>query len=170
MMTIMIAWVALAAQEQVIVAAAAVVVVVAEVVTTTVLMDDDLSVVLWCYTEGEKKGDGDGDDFFFLQHHQICYHQGILNMEWKNTTNGFSSWIVRGGQERRIRYIYGTSWYGPNRFRNATKGEIAGAKLYSSASAAAVTRLLNKNNSNCGSGRTDIEGRRRIITQFIRWK
>ena len=36
-------------------------------------------------------------------------HQGIWNMEIENTINGFSSEILRNGQERRIRSIYETS-------------------------------------------------------------
>jgi len=54
-------------------------------------------------------------------------------MERKNTMNGFRSGIWRGGQERRIRYIYGTSWYDNNWFRNSIKSKAARAKLYSSA-------------------------------------
>ena len=41
-------------------------------------------------------------DFLFLCHHHIYHHQGNWNMERKNTTNGFSSDSLRGGQERRI--------------------------------------------------------------------
>ena len=48
-------------------------------------------------------------DFLFPCHHHIYCHQGNWNMERKNTINTFSSGNLRGGRERRIRYVYGTS-------------------------------------------------------------
>ena len=79
----------------------------------------------------------------------------------KNTMNGFSRGMLRNGQNRRIRYIYGTSWYG-NWFLNATKTEQWSTIIYlsvssSSSSLAAATRLLHKNNSNSGSVGINVE-------------
>jgi len=96
----------------------------------------------------------------------------------KNTMNGFRSEILRNGQDRRVRCIYGISWYRKNWFRNPIKNEQWMATSYSSAysstkssssssSSAAVTRWLHKNYSNDGSGGKATKGRRRRITGFI---
>jgi len=113
--------------------------------------------------------------FFFLWHNQLYHHQGNLNMKRKNTTNGFSSGGLWGGQVRRIRYVYEIRWYDNNWFQNSTKSEAAGvgAKSYastsftitSSSSAAVVTRLLLKNNLNIGRGPIHTTQRGDIVMQ-----